>query len=111
MDHKLWFWHATFGFAGSCNDINILYVSPLHKKFLDGSHSNIDFEFTIDGRVFNKLFYLVDGTYPQISCFMETISIPMTKKETTFAGWQEAARKDFGGGVVTWECVPSTNAI
>ena len=30
-DHNLWFWHAVFGFVGSCNDINILNVSPLHQ--------------------------------------------------------------------------------
>ena len=47
-DHNLWFWHVAFGFAGSCKDINILDVSPLHQQFLDGSHSKIDFEFTID---------------------------------------------------------------
>ena len=47
-DHNLWFWHAVFGFTGSCNDINILDVSPLHQQFLDGSHPKIDFEFTID---------------------------------------------------------------
>ena len=93
-DHNLWFWHAAFGLAGSCNDINLIDVSPLHQQFLDGSHSKIDFKFTIDEQVFNKLFYLVDGIYPQLSCFMKTISIPITKKETTFAGWQEAAQKD-----------------
>ena len=27
-DHNSWFLHAVFGFAGSCNDINILDVSP-----------------------------------------------------------------------------------
>ena len=66
-DHNLWFWHAAFGFMGSCNDINILYVSPLHQQFLDGSHSKIDFRFTTAEQVFNKLFYLVDGIYPQLS--------------------------------------------
>ena len=33
IDHNLWFWHAAFGFMGSCNDINILDVSPLHQQF------------------------------------------------------------------------------
>ena len=47
-NHNLWFWHAAFGFVGSCNGINILDISPLHQQFLDGSHSKIDFEFTID---------------------------------------------------------------
>ena len=50
--------------------------------------------FPIDEQVFNKLFYLVDGIYPQLSCFMKTISIPIMKKEKNFAGWQEAAWKD-----------------
>ena len=54
-DHNLWFWHAVFGFVGSCNDINILDVSPLHQQFLDGSHSKIDFKFTIDEQVFSFL--------------------------------------------------------
>ena len=93
-DYNLWFWHAAFGFAGSSNDINILDVSPLHTRFLDGSHAAIDFEFTIGDCEFNKLFYLVDGIYPPLSRFVKTISIPINKKETKFAGWQEAARKD-----------------
>ena len=68
VDNNLWFWHAAFGFVGSCNDINILDVSPLHTHFLDGSHAAID--------------------------FVNTILIPLTKKEKQFTGWQEAARKD-----------------
>ena len=93
-DHNLWFWHAAFGFAGSCNDINILDVSPLHQQFLDGYHSKIDFKFMIDKQVFNKLFYLVDGVYPQLSHFVKTILIPIMQKETTLAGWHKATWKD-----------------
>ena len=33
-DNNLGFWHAAFGFPGTCNDINILDVSPLHTCFL-----------------------------------------------------------------------------
>ena len=110
-DHSLWFWHAPFGFTDSCNDINILDVSPLHQQFLDGSHSKIDFEFTIDEQVFNKLFYLVDGIYPQLSHFVKTISILIMKKETTYAGWQEAAQKDvectFGVLQSKWQLLAS----
>ena len=43
---------------------------------------------------FNKLFYLVDGIYPQLTQFVKTISIPLTKKENQFAGWQEVGRKE-----------------
>ena len=39
----------------------------------------------------------MDGIYPQLSHFVKTISIPITKKEKTFAGWQEAAWKDVKG--------------
>lgn len=93
-DHNLRFWHAAFGFPGSCNDINILDASPLHSSFLDGSHSKIDFSFTIGDHCFNNLYYLVDGIYPPISRFVKTISSPINRSERIFAGWQEAARKD-----------------
>ena len=46
-DHNLWFWHTVFRFAGCCNDINILDASLLHKCFIDGTHSHIDFDFAI----------------------------------------------------------------
>ena len=36
----------------------------------------------------------MDGIYPQLSHFVKTISIPIIKKETNFAGWQEASWKD-----------------
>ena len=63
-DHNLWFWHAVFGLAGSCNDINLIDVSPLHQQFLDGSHSKIDFKFTISGFLQTKnllWIYLMTG--------------------------------------------------
>ena len=88
-DHNLWFWHAVFYFMGRCNDINVLDVSPLLQKFLNGSHSKIDFKFTIDEQVFNEVFYLVDRIYPQLSCFVKTISIPkMEKRKLLLDGWK-----------------------
>ena len=68
--------------------------SPLHTHVLDGSHAKIDFDYSIGEFKFNKCFYLVDGYYPQLTQFVKTISIPLTKKEKQFPGWQEAARKD-----------------
>ena len=55
-DNNLWFWHAAFGFAGSCNNISILDVSLLHTCFLDGSDGRIDFDYSIGEFKFNKLF-------------------------------------------------------
>ena len=89
-DHYLWFWHAAFGFTGVA--MTSIFLMSVHS--LDGSHSKIDFEFTIDEQVFNKLFYMVEGIYPLLSHFVKTIPIPMMKKEKSFAGWPEAAQKD-----------------
>ena len=66
-DNNLWFWHAVFGFVGSCNDINILDISPLHTHFLDGSHAGIDFDYSIGELEFNMLVSLVDGIYPKLT--------------------------------------------
>lgn len=110
-DHNLWFWHAAFGFAGSCNDINILDASPLHQRFVDGTHSLIDFPYNIGETQFNKLFYLVDGIYPLLSRFVKTISVPINKAETNFSGWQESSRKDveraFGVLQAKWRLLSS----
>ena len=80
--HNLWFWHTTFGFAGSCYNINILDASLLHKNFVNGSHSLIDFDFTIgNAHIFSKLFYLFDGIYPSLSHFVKTICPYISQKE------------------------------
>ena len=55
--NSLWFWHAVLGFAGSCNDINSLDISPLQ----------IDFVYSIGEFEFNKIFYLGDGIYTQLT--------------------------------------------
>jgi len=93
-DHNLFFWHTAFGFAGSCNDINILDASPLHTSFVNGAHAKVDFEFSLNGRIFSKPYYLVDGIYPKLSRFAKTISVPLSRAERNYATWQEAARKD-----------------
>ena len=85
--------------AGSCNDINILDASPLHKCFVDGTHSCIDFDYAIDNdHVFSKPYYLVDGIYPTLTHFVKTISVPISPKEKAFAAWQEAACIDVEHG-------------
>ena len=53
----------------------------------------------------------MDGIYPQLSHFVKTISIPIVKKETTFAAWQEGAGKDvehaFGVLQSKWQLLAS----
>ena len=35
-DHHLWFWHASYGYSGTLNDINILNLSPLLHMIVSG---------------------------------------------------------------------------
>jgi Plant transposon protein len=73
-DQNLWIWHAAFGYAGTLIDINIWEQSPLLRSFIDGTFSQmVDIEFEIDGKVFDSLWLLVDGIYPEIARFVSTI--------------------------------------
>jgi hypothetical protein len=98
-DHNLYFWHHEFGSAGTLNDISIWDMSGLHKAFVDGTWTDtIDFPFTIDGQVFDKLWVTVDGIYPQIGRFVKTLSQPVGQAEQDYASWQEKTRKDVERG-------------
>eukprot|EP00956_Cyclotella_meneghiniana_P027229 scaffold60647_cov51-Cyclotella_meneghiniana.AAC.4 len=93
-DTNLWIWHRAFGFPGTLNDLNIWERSPLFQSMQDGTHSEIDFEFELDGQTFSKLYYLVDGIYRWLTRFLATISDPTSKIASFFATQQEAFRKD-----------------
>jgi Plant transposon protein len=63
-DHNLFLWHASFGWAGTLNDLNIWEGSDLHRAFLDGTWSEtVDFPFAINQQEFTNV--LVDGIYPE----------------------------------------------
>jgi Plant transposon protein len=95
VDHNLWFWHVSVGHAGTQSDTNVWDVSPLLEALLsDEWTDSCDFEFRLDGQVFNKLWILVDGIYPGIARFVKTISFPVGATAKLFAEWQEATRKD-----------------
>eukprot|EP00804_Cyclotella_cryptica_P006426 CCRYP_014274-RA/>CCRYP_014274-RA protein AED:0.51 eAED:0.23 QI:0/0/0/1/0/0/2/0/143 len=59
----------------------------------NGEHKKLYFE-CVDGEVFSKLFYLVDGIYLSISRFISSGPDPRTKIAYSFAADQEAQRKD-----------------
>eukprot|EP00804_Cyclotella_cryptica_P018889 CCRYP_006428-RA/>CCRYP_006428-RA protein AED:0.19 eAED:0.73 QI:0/0/0/1/1/1/2/0/365 len=98
VDNNLWFWHAAFGFPGTLNDINVWERSSLYESMIDGAHDELDFEFLVDGEVFDKLIYLVDGIYPPLTRFLSSESDPHTKLAYSFAQDQEAHRKDVEQG-------------
>jgi len=93
-DFHLWIWHASFGFAGTLNDLNIWDNSSLLDDMLNGTMAQLDFEFWIARRLFKKLFFLMDGIYPETAQFVKTISVLTGHAQMKFSAWQEAAWKN-----------------
>ncbi|KAL7475092.1 hypothetical protein ACHAW6_001021, partial [Cyclotella cf. meneghiniana] len=94
LDYHLFFWHASYGYAGILNDKTIFDVSPCQKCLLEDSFKDKELSFgvtpfSIAGEQFNKIFILVDGIYMNFSCFMKGIKIHLTRSETRFMTWQE----------------------
>jgi hypothetical protein len=87
-------WHAVFGFPDTLNDINIWEHSSLFKSMINGEHKMLDFNFVVDREVFSKLFYLVNGIYPSLSCFLSSEPVPHTKIAYSFTTDQEALAED-----------------
>lgn len=90
--HDLWIWHAFFGTPGTCNDINVLHRSPLFDDVLSGRAPHVSY--ILNGREYNRAYYLTDGIYPSWAAFVKSISSPQLRKHKLFAQHQESARKD-----------------
>ncbi|KAG7373891.1 plant transposon protein [Nitzschia inconspicua] len=96
-DHHLFFWHLSYGWAGTLNDINIFNQSPFLRSLTDGVFNELESDvvpYSIGDEIFDKMFVLVDGIYPRYSRFVKTLKQPVSQSEQRFAKWQEAARKD-----------------
>ncbi|GJZ57355.1 ALP1-like protein isoform X1 [Tanacetum coccineum] len=70
----LWIWHAFFGVAGSNNDINVLYQSPLFNDLKTGRALKIPF--VANSVTYRSGYYLVDGIYPELTRLIKTIPEP-----------------------------------
>ncbi|GKD87023.1 putative F-box domain-containing protein [Tanacetum coccineum] len=90
----LWICHAFFGVAGSNNDINVLYQSPLFNDFKTGQAPDIPF--VANGITYPSGYYLVDGIYPELAPLVKTIPEPADDdhKRILYKQKQELARKD-----------------
>lgn len=111
-DYHMWFWHASYGYAGTLNDLNILNLSPFLESLTDGSFAELEksvVPYKIGNEVFEKLFILVDGIYPNYSRFVKPISSPSGDEQSNYTAWQEACRKDieraFGKLQCQWQWV------
>ncbi|GKA09174.1 ALP1-like protein isoform X1 [Tanacetum coccineum] len=90
----LWIWHAFFGVAGSNNDINVLYQSPIFNDLKTGRAPEIPF--VANGVTYPSGYYLVDGIYPELAPLVKTIPEPADDdhKRILYKQKQESARKD-----------------
>nr|GEW90399.1 hypothetical protein [Tanacetum cinerariifolium] len=77
----LWIWHDFFGVAGSNNDMNVLYQSPLFNDLKTERASKI--LFVAYGVTYRSGYYLVDEIYPELAPLVKTIPEPamMTTSE------------------------------
>ncbi|GKC34022.1 ALP1-like protein [Tanacetum coccineum] len=92
--HDLWIWHAFFGVAGSNNDVNVLYQSPIFNDLKSGRAPEIPF--VANGVNYPSGYYLVDGIYPELAPLVKTIPEPADDdhKRILYKQKQESARKD-----------------
>jgi hypothetical protein len=96
-DHHTWFWHASYGYAGTLNDLNVLNLSPFLDALRSGKFAEIEtlvVPYEIGLEEFKWLYILVDGIYPKYSRFVKGMKEPITRKERIMTAWQEGARKD-----------------
>jgi hypothetical protein len=95
--------HVSFAAPGSNNDINVLDCSDFMYSLVSGKTMA---EFNIDGVSYNQPYVLVDGIYPEWSCFLKPLSNPFTEADKNYTKRQEARRKDveraFGCLVIKW---------
>ncbi|GKE23703.1 ALP1-like protein isoform X1 [Tanacetum coccineum] len=79
---------------GSNNDLNVLYGSPLFDDLLADKAPEVSFQ--VNGKTYEKGYYLADEIYPQWSTFVKAFSIARDPKTIKFKRVQESARRAFG---------------
>ncbi|GJW24747.1 ALP1-like protein isoform X1 [Tanacetum coccineum] len=91
---ELWIRHAFFGVAGSNNDINVLYQSPLFSDLKIERASKIPF--VANDVTYPCGYYLLDGIHPEFATLAKTIQelVDDDNKRILYKLKQKSARKD-----------------
>ena len=94
-DHRKYFWQVNFGDPGALNDINVLDRSSIVGGLISGDFSvKTTAPYSINGRMRDWSYFLVDGIYPEWSIFVSTFTNPIDPRKKSFAAAQERVRKD-----------------
>ena len=67
-------------------------MSPLLDDMYNGTA--LDSYFQVAGTSYRNMYYLVDGIYPEHSCFLKSLSCPNDCKMLMFNRAQERTRND-----------------
>ncbi|OWY94341.1 hypothetical protein PHMEG_00035958 [Phytophthora megakarya] len=90
-DQELWIWHASFGWPGSLNDLNILDRSPVFDDLMNGTAPHVDFR--INGHDYNMAYCLADGIYPNWAVFIKTLAQPRGNKQKNLQQYKKLCEK------------------
>ncbi len=61
------------------------------ESMLNGKHDEIDHDVVLDGEVFSKLFYLIDGIYLSLTRFLDPENDPATELDGSYKIYQEGS--------------------
>ena len=83
-DHHVFFQHASYGNVEPLNDHNILNLSPINYNLTKKTFEIIENEsnavpFVIGSYFFHLQYIFVDGIYPNLSRFVNSIKQPVSQ--------------------------------
>ena len=93
-DYNCYIWYTHFGEPGSLNDINVLDKSSIVGSMMDGSLDLTCPLYQLNGTMYDYMYFLADGIYPDWGIFVKTYEHPLEDKKKHFALRQESVRKD-----------------